>query len=175
MLGVKTLDYNRLTGDDIRKGVNSIRTADGSFGITDECNYVGLKLSAKAKAIAWYGDEVVGMETADRRFTWITFSLATAFGPRGCEKVVRPLVQSFGIKAPVDHTGNRIIIHRAQSKLGGSLLFLFNPKRAKPSWSLNNRDFSTAQDPIEKRSLQVQQGRLACRVRPGAVKVLYLS
>ena len=117
LLGVKTLDYTRLTINEIRRGQNQLRTENSSFPMTGECNYVGLDLTGKC-VIAWYGNEIVGMETPGRRFTWITFSLATILKSPICDRLLLSMMKSFGIEAPVKREGDKIILQRAKSKLG---------------------------------------------------------
>lgn len=174
--GVKTLDYTRLTTDDIRRGQNKLRTENGSFEMTGESNYVGLSPSGKARAIAWYGDDVVGMESSDRRFTWITLSLATAFENPTRDQLLLGLIKPFGINEPVKSLGDRVIIQRAKSKLGGWLLFLFNFERTdaqvelEPGWG-----FSAVEDLVGKRPLTVQKSRFAIEVPSRGVKLVYVS
>ncbi|MSO21696.1 MAG: hypothetical protein EXQ58_00270 [Acidobacteria bacterium] len=175
LLGVKTLDYTRLTGDDIRRGENQLRTENSSFKMTGKCNYVGLDLTGKTRAIAWYGNEVVGMETPGKRFTWFTFSLATALKNPACDQLLLSMMNSFGVEAPVKSQGDRVIIQRTKSRMGGWLLFLFNLEQKsaqiqiEPTW-----DFSAAEDSIEKTPLRVQAGRFGLSVVAGGVKVVYV-
>jgi hypothetical protein len=69
-----------------------------------------------------------------------------------------------------------VILQRAQSKLGGWLLFLFNLERTaaqaelEPGWS-----FSAVEDLVGKRPLTAHEGRFSVNVPPGGVKVVYLS
>lgn len=176
LLGVRVLDYTRLTDNDIRDGANKLRLANDSFDMTGACNYVGLTPSGETRPIAWYGEEVVGIETVQRRFTWITFSLTAALGSVACDKAVIPLLKSFGIDMPVRTEGDRIIVQRARSRQGGWLLFLFNLERkaaetrVTPAW-----EFSEADDLLEERPLAVKEGHFATRVPAGGVKVLHVT
>ena len=133
-------------------------------------------LSEKARAIAWYGDEVVGMQTPDQRFTWITFPLIAAFESPARDQILLSLIRSWGLTEPVKSWEDKIIVQFARSRQGGWLLFLFNlqPQVARvelePTWK-----FSAAQDLLEKSSLAVPQGHLLAEVPAHAVKVIHLN
>ncbi len=176
LLEVKMLDCTRLTQRDIRQGANRLRLVAGHFEMKRECNHAGLLLSGKAQPIAWYGDEVVGMETENGRFTWITFSLWEAFESPVRDEVLLPLVRSLGIGAPVKTQGDRIIVQRARSRQGGWLLFLFNLQdqivrvQLSPQWK-----FSTVRDLIARRALRVRAQKISTHVPAGEVEVLYVS
>ncbi len=176
LLEVKMLDCTRLTQRDIRQGANRLRLVAGHFEMKRECNHAGLLLSGKAQPIAWYGDEVVGMETENGRFTWITFSLWEAFESPVRDEVLLPLVRSLGIGAPVKTQGDRIIVQRARSRQGGWLLFLFNLQdqivrvQLSPQWK-----FSTVRDLIARRALRVREQKISTHVPAGEVEVLYVS
>ena len=105
LFGVKTLDHSRVTAKDIRDGSNRLRLQMGEVSMTQECNYIGLQLSGQAQPVAWYGGEVVGMQTPDRRFTWITVPLWEAFDSRVRDEVLIPLMRSLVIEAPVETEG----------------------------------------------------------------------
>ena len=104
---------------DIRDGSNRLRLQTGEVSITRECNYIGLQLSGEAKPMAWYGDEVVGMQTSNRRFTWITLPLWDAFDGPARDEVLVPLIRSMGVEAPVKTEGDRIIVQLARSQTRG--------------------------------------------------------
>ena len=173
LFAVKTLDHSRVTAKDIRDGSNRLRLRMGEFPMSRECNYIGLQLSDQAQAAAWYGDEVVGMQTPDRRFTWITVPLWEAIDTPTRDEVLIPLVQSLGIAAPVRTQGGRIIVQLARSRQEDMLMFLFNlePRSTEtvlaPQWA-----FSAAQDLIEDSALRVQGEQFRVLVPAGEVKVI---
>ena len=176
LLGVKTLDHSRITAKEIRDETNRLRLEGGEFPIGQECNFIGLQVSDPGRAIAWYGDEVVGMQTSDRRFTWITISLWEGFERSSRDDVLVPLVQSLGVDSPVRTEGDRIIVQLAQAREEGVLMFLFNvePRAAEtglaPKWS-----FSKVQDLIAEQDVPVREGRFNVQVPPHAVQVLHFS
>ncbi len=176
LLGVKTLDHSRITAKEIRDETNRLRLEGGEFPIGRECNFIGLQLAGQARPVAWHGDEVVGMQTSGRRFTWITLSLWEGLESPVRDEVLVPLVRSLGVDSPVRTEGDRIIVQLAQAREEGVLMFLFNlePRAAEtglsPKWS-----FSRAQDLIDEHTVPVQDGRFRVQVPPGEVKVLHLS
>ena len=176
LLGAKTLDHSRITAKEIRDGTNRLRLERGEFPIGQECNFIGLQVTDPARAVAWYGDEVVGMQTSDRRFTWITISLWEGFDSSSRDEVLVPLVRSLGIESPVRTEGDRIIVQLAQAREEGVLMFLFNvePRAAEtglaPKWG-----FSKVQDLIGGQDVPVREGRFDVQVPSQAVKVLHLS
>ena len=176
LFGVKTLDHSRIDAKDIRDGSNRLRLQVGEVSMTGECNYIGLHLSGRAEPMAWYGDEVVGMQTPDRRFTWITVPLWEAFDSPARDEVLIPLMRSLGIEAPVKTEGDRIIVQLARPGQEGMLMFLFNlePRVAEtvlsPQWT-----FSAVRDLIEERALGVEADRIRVQIPPGGVRVLLVS
>lgn len=174
LLGVKTLDYTRLTSADLSGDGGRLRTENGLLDLSGESNYVGLDVSSPARPMAWYRDQVVGVETPGRRFVWLTLSIATAFNETTRERFIGSLLQSYGIQAPVRTGGDRIIVQQTRSKSGGWLLFLFNleTKAAQveltPSWK-----FSLARDLVDDRAIPVQGGRFAVEVAAGSIRAIH--
>ena len=120
------------------------------------------------------GDQVVGVETADRRFTWCGVSLSAAFGDAGSPELILPLFDSFGVRSPFELNGDRLIAMRRHSKLGGWLVFLFNLtlKRAqtevKPEWQIIG-----ATDLLEETPLKLSDRGFSASVEPGGVRVIH--
>ncbi len=177
LLEVATLDPSRLTAGDIRAGENKLRTERfGTFDLPGECNYVGLAPTGKARAIAWYGREVLGIESAGRRLTWFALPLVAALGSPGCEKLLLPLAESYGIRPPARISGDRIVVQHARSRERQPVLFLFNlERRAARALVEPGGTFSSAEDLLERRPLEVRRGAFEVGIPAGGVKVVRLA
>jgi beta-galactosidase GanA len=169
-------DYSMVNEKDIADGNNLLKTPYGKVRITGECGYSVIKTMASTKPIAHLGDQVVGVETADRRLTWFGFSLSTAFDDAGSPELVLPLFDSFSVGSPFAISGDNLIAMRRRSKLGGWLVFLFNlelePAHAEvtPQW-----DVADATDLLAEKSIGLSDGSFPVSVEPGGVKVVYCS
>ena len=169
-------DYSMVTKKEIMEGNNTLSTSYGNFLVTSECGYSTIRPKGSSKAIATLGEEVVGIETGDGRLKWFGLSLSAAFGDVGTPGLVLPLFESFGITSPFELSGDKLIVMRRKSKLGGWLVFLFNLefKEAKTTvkldWSVKE-----AEDLLEKKKLSVKDNSFALTVNPGSVKVIYCN
>jgi beta-galactosidase len=177
LLGVKSLDYSRITAADLEGGANQLRTERfGTLALAAPCNWIRLGASGGTRPIAWYGSEVVGIETADRRLSWVTVPLAAALGSPGCEKLVLPLAQSLGIAPPVKSTGDRVLLQHARARDGGRLLFVFNlggrtaRARLEPGGGV-----ASAREVVGGRALEVRGGAFEVEVPTGDARVVRLG
>ena len=144
--------------------------------ITSECGYSVIKTTASTRPIATLGDQVVGVETADRRFTWFGFSLSAGFNDAGSPELVLPLIDSFGVGSPFTMSGDKLIAMRRRSKLGGWFVFLFNlaleraQAQVTPQWEV-----ADATDLLAEKSIGLSDGSFPASVEPGGVKIVYCS
>jgi len=174
VIGAGVADYSMINEKDIVDGNNLLETPYGQIRISSECGYSVIKASGGTKPILTLGDQVVGVETADRRFTWFGVSLSAAFGDAGSPELILPLFDSFGVRSPFELNGDRLIAMRRHSKLGGWLVFLFNLtlKRAqtevKPEWQIIG-----ATDLLEETPLKLSDRGFSASVEPGGVRVIH--
>ena len=174
LLGVRALDYSRMTERDIREGENILCTELGNFQMTGACNYANLEPFCSTKAFATFGDEVVGVRTEDRRFTWITFTLTGALGGAALHDLLIPLIKSCGVKPPIENRGDKAIILCRQSALGSWLVFVFNLEGKAASVEIETSfQFSSAQDLLGAKSLPVRNNSFTIDVKPKSVGVVH--
>ena len=145
MLGVQVLDYSRIDALDLREGRNRIRTDFGEFTLKQACNYASLSASGQRHVLLpRYGrEEVVGVQTADGRFTYLTVPIGAAFGglPQAVLKdlpaghaldgvapmaLLEPFLEAAGVRRPLSTQGSKVIALTRESPAGGSLVFVLN-------------------------------------------------
>ena len=174
LLGVKTLDYSRLTERDIEKGANVLRTESASFKMTGACNYANLKTIGESKTFATFGDEVVGVQTRNKQFTWTTFTLSSVFNASVLYELLLPLIKACNLKPAFEIQSDKAIVLCRQSALRGWLIFVFNleEKSAKvkitPSFAL-----SQARDLLGTESLSVKDNSFIINVNPRTVSLVH--
>ena len=169
-------DYSMVTKKEIMEGNNTLSTPYGNFLVTSECGYTTIRPKGSSKSIATLGEEVVGIETGDGRLKWFGLSLSAAFGDVGTPVLVLPLFESMGIVSPFKLSGDKLIVMRRKSKLGGWLIFLFNLefKEAKTTVKLDWK-VKEAEDLLEKKKISVKDNSFALTVHPGSVKVIHCN
>lgn len=194
LLGVRALDYSRVTERDIREGHNLLCTDLGDFTMTRPCNYATLQPSGNTRPFATWGDEIVGIQTEDQRFTWSTFSLTTALAgeapddadpwstfagvtrPPGdaLHDLLIPFVMVHGVRRPVETHGDRVITRCCQSVLGGWLVFTFNLEENTAIVEMEPAfGFSTAIELLSGNDLTVENNIFTVEVQPQSVAVVY--
>lgn len=166
-------DFSMLTQKEIAEGKNILSTPYGEIPITSFCPFATLKFKGNTRPIVKLGEQTVGVETAGRRLTWFGFSLSAAFGDAGSPNLVLPLFRSFGITSPFQLTGDRVIVMRRRSKLGGWLIFIFNLEAKKANTAIKlNWAVKEATDLLEKKKLPVSNNNLSLSVNPGGMKLI---
>jgi hypothetical protein len=191
-LGVKVYDYTFVDKLDIREGRNQFVTDYGSFELKQPSNYVSLvPTDDQTRPFGHFGDEVVAVQTANRRFTWITFALGTAFGglpepvltdlpyghalagiaPPG---LLLPLLKSAGVRVPVETEGSKLIVFVRDSAAEGRLLIILNLEdhEAKTRITLK-QGMDRAVDLLERQNLPVNQSQVEVKLKARGVKVLH--
>ena len=169
-------DYSMVTKKDIMEGNNTLSTPYGNFLVTSECGYSTIRPKGGSKSIVTLGEEVVGIETADKKLKWFGLSLSAAFGDVGTPGLVLPLFESLGVTSPFELSGDKLIVIRRKSKLGGWLLFLFNLefKEAKTTVKMDWQ-VKEVEDLLEKKGLSVADNSFSVTVDPGSVKVIHCN
>ncbi len=76
LVDIGVADHDMITDRDMREGRNILKTEHGEFPISHECAFAILEPKAGSRVIATLGDHAVGVQTADRKFTWFGLSLA---------------------------------------------------------------------------------------------------
>ncbi len=169
-------DYSKITNQDIDSGSNVLVTDFGETAITNECGYSVIKVSGESRIIATLENQVLGIETKDRKLTWFGLSLSTAFGDIGVPDLILPLFKSFQVTSPIELEGDKLIAMRRPSRLGGWLLFLFNleSKQAKSIIKFDST-IREATELLKGETLPIENSCCNVEVDPGAVIVLYLN
>jgi len=176
LLGVRALDYGRLTERDIREGNNILRTDLGDFSISNACNYATLQPFGSTTAFAQLGDEIVGVQTADKRFTWMSLPLTTGLAGAALTGLVNGLVNSCGIHLPVETQGDKLIIECRRSAQGGWLLFIFNIEASRSTAKVTPAfELSNATDLLSTTDLPLENHSFTVTVEPWSVSVVYCS
>ena len=172
--GVRVADFSAVTAYDIAEGRNVIETPYGPASLTAPAGYAVLQPRGDTRAIASLGDDTVGVQTADRRFTWFGFSLSAGFGDIGHPGLVSGLAQEFGIRPPVGVTGDRVVPVVRRSRQGGWLVFVFNLENQmahstlRPQWPT-----SRVHDLLADREARLTDGAVGITVPPWEVAVLH--
>ncbi len=176
LLGVSALDYTRMTERDIREGQNTLHTDLGNFAMTGACNYATLQPLGSTKPFATLGDEVVGIQTEDKRFTWSTFSLTTALAGTALHDLLIPLVLSCGVGRPVETRGGRVLTRCCQSALGGRLVFVFNLEENSATVEMAPAfGFSTVIELLSVRGLPVENSVFTLDVPAQSASLVYCA
>ncbi len=176
LLGVQALDYGRLTRRDIMLGNNVVRTGLGELSISSACDYATLQPLGSTTAFAQIGDEIVGVQTADKRFTWISFPLDAALARAALANFVNELVNSCAIHLPVETRGDKLIIQCRRSAQGGWLLFIFNLAPATATAEVQPAfDFARATELLTATELSVEDHSFTATVEPWSLSVVYCS
>jgi hypothetical protein len=140
------------------------------------------------KPIAHLGNDVVGVQTADGRFTWYGISLCrtdttTVSGQPPSDhkttgvvhpEVAVPLVSRHGIAPACRFEGDRLVAYRRGSQLGGALLFLINvERRTARSTVTPSRPVTAATDLLTQTELAVHKGAFEITLEFGEIRVLH--
>ena len=174
--GVRVADFSAVTPHDIEAGRNIVQTPYGRATIQSPCGYAILEPFKDTRPIGVLGDEVVAVETGDRRFTWFGLTLSAGFGDVGQPLQVLGLTNEFGVRPTVFIEGDGVVPITRKSRRGGWLLFAFNvePQRAHvtlyPKWSTSH-----AYDLLAQRDLPIADGTFQLVVEPWEVAVIHCA
>jgi hypothetical protein len=191
LLGVQVLDHSRIDALDLREGRNRIRTDFGQFTVKQACNYASLEPQGSTRAVARFGKEVVGVQTADGGFTYLTVPIGAAFGglpeavltdlPAGHAldgvapmALLGPFLEAAGVHRPLSTQGSKVIALIRESPAGGSLVFVLNLENslAEARVALAERP-GRAEDLIQKSQLSVTDGAFSLQIPPRSLKVVH--
>ena len=189
LIDTRVADFDMINEADIRAGKNVLRTEFGEFPISHPASYSILEPRGDMQAVAWIGDQVVGVRSPDARFTWFGISLAATGrtsvsgqpGYADSAGVVHPglasaLVGQADIHPWFDLEGDRLVALRRGTRQGGSLVFLLNvePQTARtqvrPNWPIQ-----TARDLLGAADLPVQDGAFSVEIPFGQVGVIHCT
>ena len=189
LIDCRIADFDVVADFDVRAGKNVVQMECGSFALPAGTTYSILETRGDTTPIATIGDEVIGVRSADGRFTWYGFALsATASSevpgqpgaptPAGLvhDEVVTALLATAGVEPWFALTGDRIVAFRRRSRQGGSLIFALNVERhtaqvrVQPRWQI-----STARDLLEERDLALGDGAFDLTLGFGEVAVIHCA
>ena len=189
LIDCRIADFDVINDFDLRGGKNVVKMACGDFVVPSSTTYAILEPGAGARPIATIGDDVVGVQSTDGRFTWFGFTLAAtaasnvsgqpaAATPVGAvhDDVALALLENAGIESWFTISGDRIVAFRRGSKQGGSLVFLLNVEnrsaktRVKPRWGI-----SAADDLLQNRELRLENGAFEVEMAGGEVRVIHCA
>jgi hypothetical protein len=176
LIQTRLTDFDTITESDIRKGKNIVKTDFGDFPILRPCQYSILEPRGRDRAFATLNNEVVGIQTENRRLTWLAFPLAATAAPLPLDapQLLLSLVNSFKIPTPFEIKGSPIIAFHRRSKAGGSLIFTLNllPTPAnttiKPNWPI-----TTITDLLNKKTVPITQNTFNLELAFGEIKVFH--
>ena len=189
LIDCRIADFDVVNDFDVRAGKNIVKMACGDFEVPPSTTYSILEPHGSTKPIATIGDKVVGVQSADRRFTWYGFSLsATAStnitgqpassSPAALvhNDVALSMLEEVGIDSWFEITGDRVVAFRRGSTQGGSLVFLLNVEdkmaktTVKPRWGITE-----ANDLLEGKVLSLSEGAFQLEMSFGEVRVIHCA
>ena len=190
LINARVSDFDVIKERDVVGGRNVLQTPHGAFAVPAGTSFAILEPRGDVQPIATLNGQVVGVSCPRGRWTWYGVSLATTdhsplpgqplTGRQGAgvvhEDIALPMVSAHGIKAPADLDGDRLVVFKRQSRMGGTLLFAMNlavttaRTRVRPAW-----EFSGATDLLNGESeLRVQDGGFDLEVPFGDVRVILM-
>ena len=173
---VRVADFSAVTPHDIEEGRNIVQTPYGRATIQSPCGYAILEPLKDTRPIGVLGDEVVVVETGDRRFTWFGLTLSAGFGDVGQPLQVLGLTNEFGVRPTVFVEGDGVVPITRKSRRGGWLVFAFNvePQQAHvtlyPKWSISH-----AYDLLAQRDIPITDGTFQLVVDPWEVAIIHCA
>ena len=187
LIDCRIADFDVVADFDVRAGKNVVQMECGTFALPAGTTYSILEAQGDTTPIATIGDEVVGVRSADGRFTWYGFALsATASSavtgqpgapvPAGLvhDEVASALLATAGVEPWFAITGDRIVAFRRRSRQGGSLIFALNVEqytartRVQPCWQID-----AARDLLGERGLALCDGAFELTLAFGEVAVIH--
>ena len=189
LIDCRIADFDVVNDFDVRAGKNILKMECGDFEVPSLTTYSILEPRGGAKPIATIGDNVVGVQSADGRFTWFGFTLsATAStnvtgqpaspSPVGLvhDDVAMSVLKGAGVDSWFKITGDRVVAFRRGSIQGGSLVFLLNVEdktaktTVKPRWGV-----AAANDLLESKELSLNDGAFQLEMPFGEVHVIHCT
>lgn len=189
LIDCRIADFDVVADFDVRAGKNIVQMECGTFTLPAGTTYSILEAQGDTAPIATIGDEVVGVRSADGRFTWYGFALSAtassavtgqpgAPAPAGLvhDEVATALLATASVEPWFAITGDRIIAFRRHSRQGGSLIFALNVERrtartrVQPRWQID-----VARDLLEERNLALCDGAFELTLGFGEVAVIHCA
>ncbi len=187
LINCRIADFDVVADFDVRAGKNVVLMECGSFALPAGTTYSILEPQGDTAPIATIGDEVVGVRSADGRFTWYGFALSAtassevtgqpgAPAPVGLvhDEVATALLATAGVEPWFALTGDRVVAFRRRSRQGGSLIFALNVERrtaqvrVQPRWQI-----SAARDLLRERDIPLCGGAFELILGFGEVAVIH--
>ena len=189
LINCRIADFDVVADFDVRAGKNVVQMEYGSFALPAGTTYSILEPQGDTAPIATIGDEVVGVRSADGRFTWYGFALSAtassevtgqpgAPAPVGLvhDEVATALLATAGVEPWFALTGDRVVAFRRRSRQGGSLIFALNVERrtaqvrVQPRWQI-----SAARDLLRERDIPLCGGAFELTLGFGEVAVIHCA
>ena len=187
LINCRIADFDVVADFDVRAGKNVVQMECGTFALPAGTTYSILEPQGDTAPIATIGDEVVGVRSADGRFTWYGFALSAtassevtgqpgAPAPVGLvhDEVATALLATAGVEPWFAPTGDRVVAFRRRSRQGGSLIFALNVERrtaqvrVQPRWQI-----SAARDLLRERDIALGDGAFELTLGFGEVAVIH--
>ena len=189
LIDYRIADFDVVADFDVRAGKNVVQMECGTFALPAGTTYSILEAQGDTAPIATIDDEVVGVRSADGRFTWYGFALSAtassavtgqpgAPAPAGLvhDEVAVALLATAGVESWFAITGDRIVAFRRHSRQGGSLIFALNVERrtartrVQPRWQIG-----AARDLLGERNLALSDGAFELTLEFGEVAVIHCA
>jgi len=174
---------------DVRAGKNILKMQCGEFELPSTTTYSILAPRGGMKPVATMGNNVVGVQSADGRFTWfgLTLSATSSTNVSGQpassspvalvhDDVALSMLKNSGVESWFEITGDRVVAFRRGSNQGGSLVFLLNVEdktantRVKPRWGI-----TAANDLLKDEELSLTGGAFDVEMQFGEVRVIHCT
>ena len=189
LIDCRIADFDVVNEFDVRAGKNIVKMACGEFEVPPSTTYSILEPRGNTRSIATIGNKVVGVQSADGRFTWYGFTLSdtaatnitgqpASSSPVALvhDDVALSMLADVGIDSWFEITGDRVVAFRRGSSQGGSLVFLLNLEdkmaktKVKPRWGI-----TTANDLLEGKALSLNKGAFQLEMSFGEVRVIHCA
>lgn len=187
LIDCRIADFDVINEFDVRQGRNTVKLPCGDFEVPASTTYSILEPHGNMEPIATINGDVVGVQSADGKFTWFGFTLSATDATHVTgqpaspapvalvhDTVAQSLLRHAGVESWFDIHGDRVVAFRRGSKQGGSLVFLLNVEnktaqaKVKPRWGV-----TTAEDLLEEKSLPLTDGAFQVEMTFGEVRVIH--
>ena len=189
LIDCRIADFDVVNEFDVRAGKNIVKMEYGEFEVPPSTTYSILEPRGNTRSIATIGNKVVGVQSADGRFTWYGFTLSATAStnitgqPASSspvalvhDDVALSMLADVGIDSWFEITGDRVVAFRRGSSQGGALVFLLNLEdkmaktKVKPRWGI-----TTANDLLEGKALSLNKGAFQLEMSFGEVRVIHCA
>ena len=189
LIDCRIADFDVVNEFDVRAGKNIVKMEYGEFEVPPSTTYSILEPRGNTRSIATIGNKVVGVQSADGRFTWYGFTLSdtaatnitgqpASSSPVALvhDDVALSMLADVGIDSWFEITGDRVVAFRRGSSQGGALVFLLNLEdkmaktKVKPRWGI-----TTANDLLEGKALSLNKGAFQLEMSFGEVRVIHCA